>query len=263
MPLESTIDSAFADYIDQFEVSLDDFLADVGELEEEGFDLEEVLAALAALSMAEYWLTTLNMESAVNAYITRLGAILDDMVSFAPMTEGQLAALEFIQREALESFTVQFGDRIRLATSQGMSSGRSIGEIRAMILRDPLTQSKNIETFITSGMAKFNRSVVGVMADNAPDSELYQYIGPLDGKTRPICRVMLASQDLTLREIDQQFPGAFDEGGGPNCRHHWGKAFDQKQSDKNRKDASSWYEDQKEKENWKHPVTFQTYYDSR
>ena len=53
MPLESTIDSAFADYIDQFEVSLDDFLADVDELEEEGFDLEEVLAALAALSMAD------------------------------------------------------------------------------------------------------------------------------------------------------------------------------------------------------------------
>jgi hypothetical protein len=132
-----------------------------------------------------------------------------------------------------------------------------------MILRDPLTQAKNIETFITSGMAKFNRSVVGVMADNAPDSELYQYIGPLDGKTRPICRVMLASQDLTLREIDQQFPGAFDEGGGPNCRHHWGKAFDQKQSDKNRKDASDWYKDQKDKKNWKEPVTFQTYYDSR
>ena len=105
MPLESTIDSAFADYIDQFEVSLDDFLADVDELEEEGFDLEEVLAALAALSMADYWLTTLNMESAVNAYISRLGAILEDMGAFAPMTEGQLAALEFIQREALESFS--------------------------------------------------------------------------------------------------------------------------------------------------------------
>ena len=263
MPLEAAIDSALADYIDQFEISLDDFLADVGELEEDGFDLEEVLAALAALSMAEYWLTTLNMESAVNAYITRLGIILDDMISFAPITEGQLAALELIQREALESFTVQFGERIRLSTSQGLSSGRSISEIKAMILRDPLTQSRNVETFIASGMAKFNRSVVGVMANNAPDSEVYQYIGPLDGKTRPICRVMLASPDLTLRQIDQQFPGAFDEGGGPNCRHHFGKAFDQKQSDKNRKDASSWYEDQKEKENWKHPVTFQTYYDSR
>ena len=74
---------------------------------------------------------------------------------------------------------------------------------------------------------------------------------------------MLASPDLTLREIDQQYPGAFDEGGGPNCRHNWGKALDQKQSDKNRKDANAWINDRKDKGRWKEPVTFQTYIDSR
>ena len=183
MPLEATIDSAFADYSNQFEISLDGFLADLEELEEDGFNIEDVLVALAALDMAEYWITTLNMEGAINAYISRLGAVLDDIKSFAPMTEGQLSALEFMQRDALESFTVQFGERIRLTASQGLSSNRSISGIRAMILRDPLTQSKNIENFIASGMATFNRNVVGVMAENAPDNELYQYIGPLDGKT--------------------------------------------------------------------------------
>ena len=263
MPLEATIDSAFADYSNQFEISLDGFLADLEELEEDGFNIEDVLVALAALDMAEYWITTLNMEGAINAYISRLGAVLDDIMSFAPMTEGQLAALEFMQRDALESFTVQFGERIRLTASQGLSSNRSISGIKAMILRDPLTQSKNIENFIASGMATFNRNVVGVMADNAPDNELYQYIGPLDGKTRPICRVMLASPDLTLREIDQQYPGAFDEGGGPNCRHHWGKAMDQDRSEKDRKKANIWVDTQSKKDNWKEPVTFQAYYDSR
>lgn len=263
MPLAENIDSAFADYSNQFEISLDGFLADLEELEEDGFNIEDVLAALAALNIADYWLSTLNMNSAINSYISRLGAVLDDIRSFAPMTEVQLSALEFMQRDALESFTVQFGERIRLTASQGLSSNRSISGIKAMILRDPLTQSKNIENFIASGMATFNRNVVGVMAENAPDSELYQYIGPLDGKTRPICRVMLASPDLTLREIDQQYPGAFDEGGGPNCRHNWGKALDQKQSDKNRKDANAWINDRKAKGRWKEPVTFQTYIDSR
>jgi hypothetical protein len=263
VPLSENIDSAFADYNNQFESSLDGFLTDLEELEEEGFDIADVLAALAALNIADYWLTTLNMNSAINAYISRLGAVLDDIRSFAPMTETQLSALEFMQRDALESFTVQFGERIRLTASQGLSSNRSISGIRAMILRDPLTQSKNIENFIASGMATFNRNVVGVMAENAPDNELYQYIGPLDGKTRPICRVMLASPDLTLREIDEQYPGAFDEGGGPNCRHYWGKAVDQEQSEKDRKSAEDWVKTQSQKDKWKDPVTFQQYYDSR
>tara|TARA_R100000315_G_scaffold53735_1_gene27551 strand:+ start:188 stop:979 length:792 start_codon:yes stop_codon:yes gene_type:complete len=263
VPLSENIDSAFADYNNQFESSLDGFLADLEELEEDGFNVGDVLAALAALNMADYWLTTLNMDSAINAYISRLGAVLDDIRSFAPMTETQLSALEFMQRDALESFTVQFGERIRLTASQGLSSNRSISGIRAMILRDPLTQSKNIENFIASGMATFNRNVVGVMAENAPDNELYQYIGPLDGKTRPICRVMLASPDLTLREIDEQYPGAFDEGGGPNCRHYWGKVVDKDESGEIREKANSWIKDQKDKGKWKDPVTFQQYYDNR
>lgn len=263
MPLSENIDSAFADYNNQFESSLDGFLTDLEELEEDGFNVGDVLAALAALNMADYWLTTLNMDSAINAYISRLGAVLDDIRSFAPMTETQLSALEFMQRDALESFTVQFGERIRLTASQGLSSNRSISGIRAMILRDPLTQSKNIENFIASGMATFNRNVVGVMAENAPDNELYQYIGPLDGKTRPICRVMLASPDLTLREIDEQYPGAFDEGGGPNCRHYWGKVVDKDESGEIREKANSWIKDQKDKGKWKDPVTFQQYYDNR
>jgi hypothetical protein len=263
VPLSENIDSAFADYNNQFESSLDGFLTDLEELEEDGFNVGDVLAALAALNMADYWLTTLNMDSAINAYISRLGAVLDDIRSFAPMTETQLSALEFMQRDALESFTVQFGERIRLTASQGLSSNRSISGIRAMILRDPLTQSKNIENFIASGMATFNRNVVGVMAENAPDNELYQYIGPLDGKTRPICRVMLASPDLTLREIDEQYPGAFDEGGGPNCRHYWGKVVDKDESGEIREKANSWIKDQKDKGKWKDPVTFQQYYDNR
>ena len=260
MPLSENIDSAFADYNNQFESSLDGFLTDLEELEEDGFNVGDVLAALAALNMAD---TTLNMDSAINAYISRLGAVLDDIRSFAPMTETQLSALEFMQRDALESFTVQFGERIRLTASQGLSSNRSISGIRAMILRDPLTQSKNIENFIASGMATFNRNVVGVMAENAPDNELYQYIGPLDGKTRSICRVMLASPDLTLREIDEQYPGAFDEGGGPNCRHYWGKVVDKDESGEIREKANSWIKDQKDKGKWKDPVTFQQYYDNR
>ena len=93
MPLAENIDSAFADYNNQFEISLDGFLADLEELEEEGFDIADVLAALAAINIADYWLTTLNMESAVNSYILRLGAVLDDIKSFAPMTETQLSEI--------------------------------------------------------------------------------------------------------------------------------------------------------------------------
>ena len=59
------------------------------------------------------------------------------------------------------------------------------------------------------------------MAEDLPSDTIWHYHNPLDDKTRPICRVMLAEGGLTQAEIERMFPGALKDGGGINCRGEW------------------------------------------
>jgi len=256
-------DEAFSDYSERLNQSIDEFLNDIEELEEEGLSIEEILAVLAAMAVGDYFIEMLGMNGAVSAYSGRLGSVLDSLVPFGTVTEGQLAALGSIQSQSVAQFTSDLAERVRLLTAQGLSSGQSISQIKAMINRNPLTQSRHIETFISSGIASYKRSVVGIMAATADPGVLYQYEGPLDSKTRPICRVMLSSPDLTKGDIDAQYPGAFTDGGGYNCRHSWIKASNSKEMSSIRKRASNDVAQQRKGNRWREPVTLQQYYESR
>jgi len=256
-------DEAFEDYNDRLNQSIEEFLNDISEMEEDGYSIEEILAVLAAMAVGEYFIEMLGMNGAVNAYSGRLGSILDNLVSFGTITEGQLASLGSIQSQAVAQFTSDMAERVRLLTAQGLSSGQSVRQIRAMINRNPLTQSRNIETFISSGIASYKRSVVGIMSETADPGVLYQYEGPLDSKTRPICRVMLASPNLTKDDIGAQYPGAFTDGGGYNCRHSWIKASENKEMSSTRKRASNDVAQRRESKRWREPVTLQQYYEGK
>ena len=71
-------------------------------------------------------------------------------------------------------------------------------------------------------MNEYSRSVTKVMIDKMPANTTYQYIGALDGKTRPACLKMMAAGDITKAEIEATFGSdVFINGGGYNCRHKW------------------------------------------
>ena len=58
--------------------------------------------------------------------------------------------------------------------------------------------------------------------DEAPDDQLYQYVGPIDEKTRDVCLEMGMSEPITMNEIIASYgEGVLYEGGGFNCRHSW------------------------------------------
>ena len=80
---------------------------------------------------------------------------------------------------------------------------------------------RRVESVVATALASYNRSIVMVMGEDLPNDESWYYHGPLDGKTRPICRVMLSVGGLTKTEVESQFPGALVDGGGFNCRHRW------------------------------------------
>jgi len=75
-------DEAFSDYSERLNQSIDEFLNDIEELEEEGLSIEEILAVLAAMAVGDYFIEMLGMNGAVSAYSGRLGSVLDSLVPF-------------------------------------------------------------------------------------------------------------------------------------------------------------------------------------
>ena len=80
------------------------------------------------------------------------------------------------------------------------------------------TQAKSL---YTDSIAKFNRAVIKQMAKNAPDNLMYVFTGPVDNRTSDVCLQILAAGPMTLKQIDNNFPGTFLNGGHFNCRHQF------------------------------------------
>ena len=54
-----------------------------------------------------------------------------------------------------------------------------------------------------------------------PDNLMYVFTGPVDSRTSDICLQILAAGPMTLKQIDNNFPGTFLNGGHFNCRHQF------------------------------------------
>ena len=206
-------------FISSFEQSQDEFIAEVEKLEEDGLSVEEILAILAATNMAAYFLEDLGMSAAINTLDTDILKILDDLPSFGVITETQLQAFRNIANSSVLSYTNSLGDDLRNIMAQGITNGSSKDDIRNLMRR--VTKGKRVEVVINEALRAFEQSVIAEMSRTLPDNVLFSYVGPLDEKTRPLCRHILARSPLTRKQIDSLFPGAFLDRGGFNCRHLW------------------------------------------
>lgn len=207
------------EYISAFESAQDAFIAEIESLEEEGLSAEEILAIIASVNMAVYLLEDLGMSSAVGLVDADILRILDTLPSFGTITETQLQAFKNIANNSVLSYTQSLGDDLRRIMSQGIVNSSSKDEIRDIMRR--VSKDRRIDVVINESLRAFEQSVIAEMARDLPVNTLFSYVGPLDEKTRPLCRHILARSPLTRNQIDSIFPGAFLDRGGYNCRHLW------------------------------------------
>jgi len=207
------------EYIASFESSQDAFISEIEELEEQGLSIEEILALLAATNMAAYIIEDLGMSSAVASIDAELLTILDDLPFFGSITETQLAAFRNMISSSVMQFTESLGGEMRNIMMQGITNGLHKDDIRDLMRR--AAKGRQVENIINDALRTFEQSVIAEMARDLPVNTLYSYVGPLDEKTRPLCRHILARSPLTRQQIDSRFPGAFLDRGGYNCRHMW------------------------------------------
>mgnify|MGYP003133693136 FL=1 len=216
-----TIDQAVNSYENSLDVAINGFQQDVDELEEEGLSTTEILGVIAAIDFTSYFVDELRFSTAINSFMATTEDILDDLPFFGRASEIQLVALQNLQRQGIEGVTRQVTNAMQNSMVSGLSSGLR-GEALKDVMRTSVRSNvPRMENIIGTLLGDYRRSVIAVMALDEPEDTLYEYIGPDDEKTRPICRTFLASDPLTIDEIRQIKADGFEHGGGVNCRHYF------------------------------------------
>ena len=216
-----TIDQAVEEYESAIDYAVEQFIDDTQALEEEGLSGSEILGIIAAIDFTSYFVEELRFSTALNATVAATETILADMRFFGSTSEQQLLALQNIQRFNIEGLTRQVTSSMQTSMAQGIASKMNKEQIATLMRTNLKTQIPRLENVIGTQLGNFQRAVVLQMASDLGEDTLYEYIGPVDEKNRPVCRQFLRTDPLTESEIRAVKPDALETGGGINCRHYW------------------------------------------
>ena len=137
------------------------------------------------------------------------------------MTEAEIQLLIAMDSEVWEAYLPYLAAQMQQQIAVGSFAGLTRQQIIANIETAALSASQ-VETLVTTSLNNYSRSVTTAMMEEEPDNTLYQYIGPVDGKTRDICLQMGSAGTITKSEIEKTFGSSvLVYGGGYNCRHKW------------------------------------------
>ena len=218
--MDDIIDGVVADFQSDLEQAIDQFSEEAKELEDQGLSYEQILAALGVLSIADYILQDLRMQGAINRYMAGIDAIFQGKALFGQMTQAEVLALRNMFNSSISNYIISLGDEIRYTVASGIGRGLALPEIKSLVKRNLSLLPSATERHITTTMATFSRAIAASMLQTAPNTRLV-FVNPLDDRTRPICKAMVAAGSMTAEEIERRFPGALVDGGGINCRGSW------------------------------------------
>ena len=216
-----TIDQTVNSYESSIEDAINGFQQDVEELEEEGLSTIEILGIIAAIDFTSYFVESLRFSTAINSFMATTEDILVDLPSFGRANEIQLVVLQTLQRQGIQGVTRQVSNVMQNAMVSGINNGLKGDALKNVMRTAVRTNIPRVENVVGTMLGDYRRAVMGVMAIDLPESTEYEYVGPDDEKTRPVCRTYLSSDPLTIDEIRQVKADGFEHGGGVNCRHYW------------------------------------------
>ena len=255
----AVIDDAISSYLKSLGIAEDEFIQDVKQMEEDGLTGEEILAALAALNVATYFIEDLGMSAAINTQMGFTETLLDDLPFFGSVTERQLVALQNVQRSSVLKYTEHLGELVRQEVITGTQLGLSADDIKDRLVRS--INVNRVDNVIETAMTNYQQQVIFAMAEELPQDQRYTYSGPLDNKTRPLCREIIAAQPLTRQQIESIFPGSFVDRGGYNCRHLWLPLSSKSEYTEDRARARNDIKNKKRSGKYKKPETLKQYYE--
>ena len=182
----------------------------------------EFISLISTLDVDDYIFNKVGLQKDLNKYISSYQGVLSGMEFTGAVTEETLLALVRLDEATFRKQISSMGEQVIDEAVKGIIGGKTEREIAQSMLGNVLRPDQ-AETLANTALNTFERNVTAEMAVNDPPNATYVYQGPIDQKTRDICLKMMSSGSLTRDEIDSQYPGAFVDGGGFNCRHRWAK----------------------------------------
>tara|TARA_Y100001934_G_scaffold105193_1_gene129454 strand:- start:3001 stop:3543 length:543 start_codon:yes stop_codon:yes gene_type:complete len=151
--------------------------------------------------------------------------VLAGMEMTGAVSNESLTALLRMDRAKFAAEAGIMGNTIRTEVARGILAGASEASIAEGILKGSggVLRADQAQTLANTALNTFERNVTLEMAELDPPDATYVYQGPVDDKTRDICLDMASAGSLTREQIETQYPGAFGDGGGFNCRHRWAR----------------------------------------
>ena len=182
----------------------------------------EFISVISTLNVDDYIFNQIGLQKDLDSYITSYQGVLSGMEFTGTVTEETLLALVRLDQATFKKQISSMGEQIIDQAVKGILGGKTEREIAQSMLGNVLRPDQ-AETLANTALNTFERNVTAEMAANDPPNTKYVYQGVIDQKTRDICLKMISSGRLTRDQIDSQYPGAFIDGGGFNCRHRWAK----------------------------------------
>jgi len=219
MSYQNVIDQAAVEYSSAYSRAITEIIDEVLKLRRSGLPMDEILQQLAQSDMLQMMLN--NMGDAIDQLMVSYERVLLNLSGFGDVSEATLDALVNLDRATFMGNLAGQAETIKQQLARALIAGESERVIEQAIFRNGVLRPDQVETLVNTSMNTFSRNVTYEMAKGMPRETKYFYQGPVDGRTRPICLEMVAAGELTRREIERSYPGAFVDGGGYNCRHRW------------------------------------------
>ncbi len=186
---------------------------------------EQLQAIIASPRMEILVMEELGFNKNIDKLMLNYNKILLGTTQFAPINEITLRALKAVKRAewvAVAKFEIgAIQNEIFNASITGQWNQKTIMNNLMTGVQSNLSEGQ-INTLIDTSLSTYERNVTTAMMNEMPDDTLYDYVGPLDGKTREICLEMIGAGPLTKDEIISRFGASvLHVGGGFNCRHRW------------------------------------------
>jgi len=183
---------------------------------------EEFISLISTLDVDDYIFNEIGLQKDLDKYLASYQNVLSGMEFVGEVTEETLLALVRLDQATFIKQISSMGEQIIDEAVKGILGGKTEREIAQSMLGNVLRPDQ-AETLANTALNTFERNVTAEMAVNDPADATYVYQGPIDARTRDICLDMMSAGSLTRDEVDSQYPGAFSDGGGFNCRHRWAR----------------------------------------
>ena len=262
--IEDLVLNASQNFSNAIGISIDQLIDHVLDLYKKGYDKGQVIEILSKVDLENVMFKGAMVGAAVEELMGTYPKVLGSMEMTGSMSAEFLSAFERTERASFIAYSRGIVQETRRRLMNHVLRGSSREQMAFELYKSGVYSQREIVSHINTSLSNYSRSITLKMSESESRDAKYHYLGPLDGKTRPICLEMLAAGEVALGDIDTLFPGSMSDGGGINCRHRWEKATEFSKTQTKADKATNRVGELKRHKKWPSKVeTLQTYYERR